>query len=95
MEDLWKSRKPPTPLDLTGLSDILEGRGQAVDRGALNDHAIWTLEQICAVLMLRYETLKKRREEASSLEFDKDDDEVRGWGEEGEGHEWRAPLVRV
>jgi ubiquitin-like 1-activating enzyme E1 B len=76
MADLWKSRKPPTPLDLTELTPILENGGAEVQRSALDDHAVWPLAHNCAVLAERYNKLRRRREEATSLEFDKDDDEA-------------------
>ena len=76
MVDLWKSRKPPTPLDLTELLSILDSGGVGVERSSLDDHTVWPLTQNCAVLAERYNKLRRRRAEAASLEFDKDDDEA-------------------
>ena len=76
MEDLWKSRKPPVPLEMTELSPTLSTGGKGVERSSLDDHAVWSLADTCAVLADRYERLRVRRESAKSLEFDKDDDEA-------------------
>lgn len=80
MDDMWKSRKPPEPLDFDKLSD----EGKDVSSGiAQQDQTVWTLAENVAVFKASLETLSKQMQELKSkveadaappvLTFDKDD----------------------
>ena len=73
MEELWKTRSPPAPLN-PSLFESLESGGKAVDRKNLNDHELWPLHETCAVFAQRCRELQRLQVERGSLEFDKDDD---------------------
>ena len=74
MEDLWKTRKPPIPLDLDGaLKEALEKDSPA--RDSLDDRTVWGLGLQVQVLIARYRELQKRGM-GGALSWDKDDDDA-------------------
>ncbi|KAJ3079635.1 E1 ubiquitin-activating protein uba2 [Quaeritorhiza haematococci] len=80
MEDLWKTRKPPTPL---GYKDVAGFRKSAkTPEGLQRDQTVWGLESNFAVFAASAEKLAQRSlEERKSdpeafLSFDKDDDDA-------------------
>lgn len=59
MEDMWKSRKPPTPLkydDIMNTNDDLQKAMDAttLESGALKDQRVWTLRETVEVFSDRY-----------------------------------------
>ena len=71
-EDVWKTRKPPSPVDLDGsLADSLTSEGLA--RSSLEDRTVWGLGVQVQVLISRYRELVQRAQ-TGSLSWDKDDD---------------------
>ncbi|KAG0380486.1 E1 ubiquitin-activating protein uba2 [Mortierella sp. AD032] len=87
MEDMWKSRKPPTPLrydDIMNTTDDLQKALDAatLESGALKDQRVWTLRETVEVfsdsllkLTSRLKTMKETDAEAT-VQFDKDDSET-------------------
>jgi len=77
MKDMWKTRKPPTPLHYEDRSSIVENPDQSI---ADQDQITWTLEQNIAVfadslkrLSSRVMAERKNTGSAPVLSFDKDD----------------------
>jgi ubiquitin-like 1-activating enzyme E1 B len=52
MEDMWKTRKPPEPLDLQKLEEALESIEPTVSS---NDQVVWSLSQNLVVFKDRYD----------------------------------------
>ncbi|KAJ3117564.1 E1 ubiquitin-activating protein uba2 [Phlyctochytrium bullatum] len=80
MEDLWKSRKPPTPLNL---DEIVSGsKPQEFKNPIDRSHTLWNLRTSTDVFLTSLGLLNKRLKEERTkdakafLSFDKDDDEV-------------------
>ena len=73
MEDLWKARKPPTPLDIDGKlkGAIVE---EAPARSSLDDRTVWDVQLQVQVFMSRYRELAGRAAKDGVLSWDKDDD---------------------
>lgn len=72
MEDLWKSRKPPTTLDLDGaLKTALTDAAPA--RTSLEDRKVWEVQVQVQVLISRHRELAERAKDGA-LSWDKDDD---------------------
>jgi len=76
MEDLWKSRKPPSILDLDGvlkdtLTDALTDAKPV--RGSLPDREVWPVVVQVQLLIRRHRELAERAK-AGPLSWDKDDD---------------------
>lgn len=56
MEDMWKSRKPPEPLDF----DKIEQESSSVETAVSNnDQKVWSLAEDFVVFKDRYETLRQ------------------------------------
>ncbi|KAF9095607.1 E1 ubiquitin-activating protein uba2 [Mortierella sp. AD031] len=87
MEDMWKSRKPPTPLkydDIMNTTDDLQKAMDAttLESGTLKDQRVWTLRETVEVfsdsllkLTSRLKTMRETDAE-SNVQFDKDDSET-------------------
>ncbi|KAF9136095.1 E1 ubiquitin-activating protein uba2 [Mortierella sp. 14UC] len=87
MEDMWKSRKPPTPLKYDDIMNATEDLQKAMDAttlesGTLKDQRVWTLRETVEVfsdsllkLTSRLKTMKETDAEAN-VQFDKDDSET-------------------
>lgn len=83
MEDMWKTRRPPEPLDSDTLSQEALGVGSAV---ASKDQVVWTVAENYAVFADSLRRLSNRMEETRAnadvgnsspiLTFDKDDDDT-------------------
>ncbi|KAI9099384.1 hypothetical protein DFS34DRAFT_642694 [Phlyctochytrium arcticum] len=75
LEDLWKSRAPPTPLDYDALT-----AGLADNTHDLPEHQVWTIEENVRTFLHSLSILTDRimsqrtTDPEASLEFDKDDD---------------------
>ncbi|KAK6515647.1 E1 ubiquitin-activating protein uba2 [Arthrobotrys conoides] len=77
MKDMWKTRKPPTPLSFKPLSSIPRDTRSSCP----SEQKIWTLEEnfwvFCDSLdRLSLRTLELRSGEDTLLSFDKDDDDT-------------------
>lgn len=83
MEDMWKSRQPPEPLDYPALKE----KASTVEQAVLeDDQIIWSLEANLAVLEKSLDQLSKRllqlKKEQNgdsmrpAITFDKDDDDT-------------------
>ncbi|KAF9920250.1 E1 ubiquitin-activating protein uba2 [Linnemannia zychae] len=87
MEDMWKARKPPTPLkydDIMGITDELQRamNDTTLESGTLKDQRVWTLRETVEVfsdsllkLTKRLKTMRETDPE-TSVQFDKDDSET-------------------
>ncbi|KAF9551989.1 E1 ubiquitin-activating protein uba2 [Mortierella hygrophila] len=87
MEDMWKSRKPPTPLKYDVIMSSTEDLQMALDATTLEsqnlkDQRVWTLRETIEVfsdsllkLTSRLTTMRETDAEAS-VQFDKDDSET-------------------
>ncbi|OAQ26113.1 putative ubiquitin-like activating enzyme [Linnemannia elongata AG-77] len=87
MEDMWKSRKPPTPLKYDDIMSSTEDLQKAMDAATLEsqnlkDQRVWTLRETVEVfhesllkLTSRLTTMRETDAEAS-VQFDKDDAET-------------------
>jgi len=74
MENLWKKRKPPTPLEPETISGGL--KTTAIASGVSRDQVTWTLEQCIKVFAESVDNLKadlKSRGDGGMLVWDKDD----------------------
>ncbi|KAG0291589.1 E1 ubiquitin-activating protein uba2 [Dissophora globulifera] len=87
MEDMWKTRKPPTPLkydEILQQTDDLPGAMDATTLEAvtLKDQRVWTLRETVQVFSESLEKLSTRLKEMretdpeASVQFDKDDAET-------------------
>ncbi|KAI9137000.1 hypothetical protein BKA69DRAFT_1033039 [Paraphysoderma sedebokerense] len=80
MDDLWKSRKPPTPLNFVDLSKQ-SLNGLEKEKAKLKDQQIWDLRECLNVFCQSLQTLSKRHvlllksDPSASLSFDKDDED--------------------
>ena len=82
-EDVWKTRKPPTPLSFDELSNASSKLGSLV---AQNDQALWTIEENFNVFCDSLHRLSARVQQSftnkaedkaqPTLSFDKDDDDT-------------------
>lgn len=59
MEDMWKSRKPPTPLKYDDIMNTTEDLQKAMyattlESGTLKDQRVWTLRETVEVFSDRY-----------------------------------------
>ncbi|KAL4943769.1 hypothetical protein BDV06DRAFT_210792 [Aspergillus oleicola] len=79
MEDMWKTRKAPEPLDFDKLEEALSTVESAI---SLTDQRVWTLAENLAVFKDSLERLSKRLktlqesdggDSSAIIEFDKDD----------------------
>ncbi|KAG8262428.1 Ubiquitin-activating enzyme E1-like [Homalodisca vitripennis] len=75
MDNLWKSRRPPTPLDWKNLPDAVEGSSRE-PQDQLKDQRCWSIAECASVfsesckgLWQQFQTLK----EGDHLVWDKDD----------------------
>ncbi|KAF9189556.1 E1 ubiquitin-activating protein uba2 [Haplosporangium sp. Z 767] len=87
MEDMWKTRKAPTPLKYDEIVDKAQGLPEAMDAtdlgtSTLKDQRAWTLQETVQVfcdslekLTARLKMMRKTDPEAS-VQFDKDDAET-------------------
>ncbi|KAF9155769.1 E1 ubiquitin-activating protein uba2 [Linnemannia schmuckeri] len=87
MEDMWKSRKPPTPLKYDDIMSSTDDLQKAMDATTLEsqnlkDQRVWTLRETVEVftdsllkLTSRLKTMRQADAE-SSVQFDKDDSET-------------------
>jgi ubiquitin-like 1-activating enzyme E1 B len=86
MEDMWKSRRPPEPLEFEKLAaGALEAK-ERKDEILKDSQRVWTLEENLVVFHESLEMLSKRMEElqskqeeggpAPTIEFDKDDEDT-------------------
>ncbi|KAG8527664.1 uncharacterized protein KY384_007817 [Bacidia gigantensis] len=84
MEDMWKSRKPPNPLDFDALSSVTNG---TTSKTTISDQATWSQTENLEVFCDSVDRLSKRLQHAQStavngnsaphvLSFDKDDDDT-------------------
>ncbi|KAL2044295.1 hypothetical protein N7G274_003000 [Stereocaulon virgatum] len=83
MEDMWKTRQPPAPLNFDGLSKAAEGISPSI---AQQDQTTWTEAENFAVFCDSLKRLSSRLQKAqaqdaeaaapSVLTFDKDDDDT-------------------
>lgn len=81
MDDMWKSRSPPTPLSFDELSQ--EAKEMNAAEIVENDQTAWSLAQNFAVFVDSLQRLSKRMEDLKAagdaqpiLSFDKDDDDA-------------------
>lgn len=75
MENLWKERRAPVPLDWDNLPDAVAGSSQQ-PKPSMKDQEIWSIKQCASVFEESLNVLKKRAEELSGndiLVWDKDD----------------------
>ncbi|RUS34915.1 hypothetical protein BC938DRAFT_477829 [Jimgerdemannia flammicorona] len=84
MEDMWKTRKPPTPLHFDELRDmmdtrVVDGPSQGV---GLKDQQVWTIKEDFDVFLDSLQRLSTRlandkgADPEAVLSFDKDDDDA-------------------
>ncbi|KND02700.1 E1 ubiquitin-activating protein UBA2 [Spizellomyces punctatus DAOM BR117] len=84
MEELWKNRRPPTPLNFEEIAGNRKSTKPMRDSVEWNqwDHKVWTLEENAEVFLesvpeLAKRLLEQRRTDPNySLSFDKDDDDA-------------------
>ncbi|KXX77069.1 Ubiquitin-activating enzyme E1-like [Madurella mycetomatis] len=86
MEDMWKTRKPPEPLDYKTLLEQASGPLAAKEAVLQDAQKVWSLEENLAVFNDSLERLSKRvlemkntqtgSEEAAIITFDKDDEDT-------------------
>ena len=85
MEDMWKTRKPPEPLDYATVYKQAEEKGVLANREAVlkDDQRVWTLEENLVVFIDSLERLSKRVQEMRAagdaeaiITFDKDDEDT-------------------
>ena len=85
MEDMWKTRKPPEPLDYATVYKQAEEKGVLANRKAVlkDDQRVWTLEENLVVFIDSLERLSKRVQEMRTagnaeaiITFDKDDEDT-------------------
>ncbi|KAK4101113.1 hypothetical protein N658DRAFT_496815 [Parathielavia hyrcaniae] len=86
MEDMWKTRKPPEPLDYKALLEMAADAMAAKDAVVKDDQRVWSLEENLVVLNDSLDRLSKRvlatRDAGNSssqeaiIVFDKDDDDT-------------------
>jgi len=75
MKEMWKSRKPPTPLEYQEIRQGLQSSGNHTEKKGLRDQQIWTLEENYQAFLASVNALGKRTPE-EYLSFDKDDKEM-------------------
>ncbi|KAJ9648149.1 E1 ubiquitin-activating protein uba2 [Coniosporium apollinis] len=83
MEDMWKNRRPPEPLDYDAISQEALGVGPSIVR---QDQVVWTVAENFAVFLNSLRRLSDRLEELRAnadtgnappiLTFDKDDEDT-------------------
>uniref|UniRef100_A0A8D8VI89 SUMO-activating enzyme subunit n=1 Tax=Cacopsylla melanoneura TaxID=428564 RepID=A0A8D8VI89_9HEMI len=78
MSDLWKTRKPPRPLEWNSLPDAVAGSSsQVLDVGGLKDQRVWSVQECGAVFETSVKELKRKFDAAlekdEHLVWDKDD----------------------
>ncbi|CAJ0963848.1 unnamed protein product, partial [Mesorhabditis belari] len=80
MKDLWKSRKPPTPITFANVTDEAQGGGSTEMTDDVNDiMKQWTLKACARVFVESVDALKTRKSglpEGQLLSWDKDDDDA-------------------
>ncbi|KAF9431553.1 E1 ubiquitin-activating protein uba2 [Entomortierella beljakovae] len=86
MEDMWKTRKAPTPLkykDILSQTEELPSAADAtIETSTLKDQKVWTLRETVEVFSDSLEKLTKRLQELkvkdseANVQFDKDDAET-------------------
>lgn len=86
MEEMWKSRRPPEPLDFQKLAATALEAKERKDEILKNSQKVWTLEENLVVFHESLEMLSKRMEEmkvsteedgpSPTIEFDKDDEDT-------------------
>ncbi|KAK4120916.1 hypothetical protein N657DRAFT_648717 [Parathielavia appendiculata] len=86
MEDMWKTRKPPEPLDYKALLEKALDAMAAKDAVLKNDQKVWSLEENLVVLKDSLDRLSKRAlatknaangsSQDAIITFDKDDDDT-------------------
>ncbi|KAF9983446.1 E1 ubiquitin-activating protein uba2 [Modicella reniformis] len=87
MEDMWKTRKAPTPLKYDDIFNQTEEVSNAMDTtplegSTLKDQRVWTLQETAQVFTYSLENLTARLKEIrvsdseASVQFDKDDSET-------------------
>jgi ubiquitin-like 1-activating enzyme E1 B len=82
MEDMWKTRKPPEPLDYKALLEKAADAIASKDAVLKDDQKVWSLEENLVVLNDSLDRLSKRVLEKKNagqdaiISFDKDDDDT-------------------
>ncbi|TPX35763.1 hypothetical protein SmJEL517_g02005 [Synchytrium microbalum] len=85
MDDMWKSRKPPTPLkfeEIVASSGEMDVRDAAPRAGLERDQNVWSLVENVAVFMQSLDKLATRciedqkADPEATIAFDKDDDDA-------------------
>ena len=78
MEEMWTTRKPPTPLDVAALQDKMTKAKLVGSDMAKNQQAVWTLEESFAVFVSSTMQLQQRlaAEKGLVLSFEKDDTDI-------------------
>jgi ubiquitin-like 1-activating enzyme E1 B len=82
MEDMWKTRKPPEPLDYKALLDKAADAMAAKEAVLKDDQKVWSLEENLVVLNDSLDRLSKRVLDMKNagqntiITFDKDDDDT-------------------
>jgi ubiquitin-like 1-activating enzyme E1 B len=77
MDNLWKERRPPTPLDWNNLSDAVATSSQEnVDAAILKEQRIWSMKECGKIFKDSVNILKEKlsKEKDEAIIWDKDDD---------------------
>lgn len=75
MKEMWKSRKPPSPLKFDSIAPNVEGLdGHRISTE--EDQQRWSIEENLAVLKNSIERLQKKFKTEGPLSFDKDDEDT-------------------
>ncbi|KAL1450557.1 hypothetical protein WDU94_002907, partial [Cyamophila willieti] len=77
MSDLWKTRKPPRPLEWNCLSDAVAGSSSEKVEVGLKDQRVWSVQECATVFETSVKELKTKfdaaQEKEEHLVWDKDD----------------------